>query len=83
MLTLLSVSSCTLMLVDPALGAVLYHVNDDGMDASRSLTKAETHYPAHKLEFLTLMWDVVEKFHEYLYGLILMFIPTIIPSPTF
>ena len=36
--------------------------------ASRSLNKAECHYPAHKLEFLALKWAVVEKFHEYLYG---------------
>ena len=36
--------------------------------ASRSLSKAESHYPAHKLEFLTLKWAMVEKFHEYLYG---------------
>ena len=32
------------------------------------MTKAESHYPTHKLEFLTLKWAVVEKFHEYLYG---------------
>ena len=56
------------------LGAVLYQTHDDGTDAvityaSRSLTKAETHYSAHKLEFLSLKWVVVEKFHEYLYGL--------------
>ena len=31
--------------------------------------KAKSHYPAHKLEFPTLKWAVVEKFHEYLYGL--------------
>ena len=31
--------------------------------------KAESHYPAHKLEFLALKWAVVKKFHEYLYGL--------------
>ena len=37
--------------------------------ASRSLSKAESHYQAHKLEFLTLKWAVVEKFHEYFYGL--------------
>ena len=37
--------------------------------ASRSLSKAEYHYPAHKFEFLALKWVVVEKFHEYLYGL--------------
>ena len=36
--------------------------------ASRSLSKAESHYPAHKLEFLTFKWAVVEKFHKYLYG---------------
>ena len=55
------------------LGAVLYQTHDDGTDAviayaSRSLTKAETHYPTHKVEFLTLKWAMVEKFHEYLYG---------------
>lgn len=26
------------------------------------------HYPAHKLEFLSLKWAVSEKCHEYLYG---------------
>ena len=36
--------------------------------ASRSLNKAESHYPAYKLEFLTLKWAVVKKFHEHLYG---------------
>ena len=41
------------------LGAVLYLTHDDGTDAviayaSRNLTKAETHYLTHKLEFLTL-----------------------------
>ena len=56
-----------------SLGAVLYQTHDDGMDAviayaSRSLTKAESHYPAHKLEFLALKWVVVGKFHKYLYG---------------
>ena len=55
------------------LGAVLYQTQEDGTEvviayASRSLHKAESHYPAHKLEFLTLKWSVVEKFHEYLYG---------------
>ena len=55
------------------LGAVLYQTWEDGTEAviayaSRSLNKAESHYPAHKLEFLTLKWAVVEKIHEYLYG---------------
>ena len=36
--------------------------------ASRSVSKAEANYPAHKLEFLALKWAVCEKFHEYLYG---------------
>ena len=57
-----------------SLGDVLYQTCDDGTDAviayaSRSLTKAETHYPTHKLKFLALKWAMVEKFHEYVYGL--------------
>ena len=56
------------------LGAALYQAHEDGTDAvitytRRSLTKAESYYPMHKLEFLALKWAVVEKFHEYLYGL--------------
>ena len=56
------------------LGAVLYQTHEDGTDpviayATRSLSKAESHYPAHKLEFLTFKWAVVKKFLEYLYGL--------------
>ena len=56
------------------LGAILYQTRDDGTKAviayaSRSFSKAESHYPAHKLEFLTLKWAVVKKFHIYLYGL--------------
>ena len=48
------------------LGAVLYQTHDNGMDtviayASRSLTKAESHYPAHELEFFTLKVAVVKK----------------------
>ena len=55
------------------LGAVLYQTQEDGTKAviaygSRSLSKAESHYPAYKLEFLTFKWAVVKKFHEYLYG---------------
>ena len=53
------------------LGAVLYQVQD-GVEkvisyASRSLTKLETKYPVHKLEFLFLKWAITEQFHEYLY----------------
>ena len=50
------------------LGAFLYQTWEDGTKAcnsyaSRSLSKAESHYPAHKLEFLILKWAVAEKFH--------------------
>ena len=53
------------------LGAVLYQVQD-GVEkvisyVSRSLTKLETKYLVHKLEFLCLKWDITEQFHEYLY----------------
>ena len=56
------------------LGAVIYHTHEDGTDgviayASRSLSKADSHYPAHKLGVVTLKWAVVKKFHEYLYEL--------------
>ena len=56
------------------LGAVLYQTREDSTKAviayaSTSLSKAESHYPALKLEFLTLKWAVVKKFHKYLYGL--------------
>ena len=54
------------------LGAVLYQKQDGKLRviayASRSVSKSESHYPAHKLEFLALKWAVCEKFHEYLYG---------------
>ena len=58
------------------LGAVFYQTREDGTKAviayaSRSLNKAKSHYPAHKLEFLALKWAVVEKLHKYLYGLTL------------
>ncbi|PIK44330.1 hypothetical protein BSL78_18803 [Apostichopus japonicus] len=54
------------------LGAALYQTQD-GKErvvayASRGLRKGEMHYPAHKLEFLSLKWAVTEKFKEYLYG---------------
>ena len=55
------------------LGTVLYQVHD-GVEkvisyASRSLTKSETKYPVHKLEFLCLKWAITEQIHEYLYGI--------------
>ena len=53
------------------LGAVLYQVQD-GVEkvisyTSRSLTKSESKYLVHKLEFLFLKWAITEQFHEYLY----------------
>ena len=52
------------------LGAVLYQTREDGTEAVivYAMSKAESHYLAHKLEFLALKWAVVKKFHKYLYG---------------
>ncbi|KAL6488151.1 hypothetical protein MHYP_G00047770 [Metynnis hypsauchen] len=54
------------------LGAALYQEQEGVMRviayASRGLSKSESHYPAHKLEFLVLKWAVSEKFADYLYG---------------
>ena len=54
------------------LGAALYE--QEGVMrviayASRGLSKSESRYPAHKLEFLALKWAVSEKFADYLYGI--------------
>ena len=32
---------------------------------SLSVSKIESNYPAHKLEFPALKWAVCDKFHEY------------------
>ena len=58
---------------EQGLGSVLYQKQDDGTFcviayASRSLSKTEKNYNAHKLEFLALKWAITERFHEYLYG---------------
>lgn len=54
------------------LGAILYQEQDGHKRviayASRSVTKSERCYPAHKLEFLALKWAISDKFHDYLYG---------------
>ena len=55
------------------LGAVLYQKDQEGVlrviaYASRSLSKSEKNYPAHKLEFLAMKWAITDKFKEYLYG---------------
>ena len=53
------------MPVTRGLGAILYQDQADGREkpisfASRSLNKAESNYPAHKLEFLALKWAVTK-----------------------
>lgn len=54
------------------LGAALYQEQEGRMRviayASRGLSRSESNYPAHKLEFLALKWAVTEKFRDYLYG---------------
>ena len=54
------------------LGAVLYQEQDRVEKvisyASQSLSKSESQYPIHKLEFLCLKWAITAQFHEYLYG---------------
>ena len=58
---------------ESGLRAVLTQVQSDGKErpiayASRTLSKSEQNYDAHKLEFLALKWSVTDRFHEYLYG---------------
>ena len=58
---------------EKGLGTVLYQQQDDGTFrviayASRTLSKSEKNYDAHKLEFLALKWSVTQRFHKYLYG---------------
>ena len=58
---------------EKGLGAVLYQKQDDGTMrviayASRTLSKSEKNYDAHKLEFLALKWGISNRFHEYFYG---------------
>ena len=48
------------------LGGVLYQEHNDGF-ISRSLSPSEKNYPAHKLEFLTVKWPIVDRLHDYLY----------------
>ena len=58
---------------ESGLGAVLSQIKEDNLErpitfASRTLSKSERNYDAHKLEFLALKWAVTDRFHEYLYG---------------
>jgi len=56
------------------LGAVLSHVSEGGSTArpiafaSKSLSHAQSKYPAHRLEFFALKWAVCDKFHHWLRG---------------
>lgn len=54
------------------LRAVLYQEHPEGLRpvafASRKLSASKKNYPVHQLEFLSLKWAVVDKFHDYLYG---------------
>ena len=54
------------------LGVVLYqeqHENNQvKRHASRALSKSESHYPVHKVEFLVLKCPVTESLQKYLYG---------------
>ncbi|RXN17862.1 Retrovirus-related Pol polyprotein from transposon 297 [Labeo rohita] len=54
------------------LGAVLNQEYPEGLRpvayASRKLSATEQRYPTHQMEFLALKWAVVDKFHDYLYG---------------
>ena len=57
---------------EKGLGAVLYQQQDDGTFrviayASRTFSKTERNYDAHKLEFLALKWSISQWIHEYLY----------------
>ncbi|KAK7933215.1 hypothetical protein WMY93_004111 [Mugilogobius chulae] len=56
------------------LGAVLSQVQDGETKArpvafaSKALTRAQSKYPAHRLEFLALKWSVCDKFSHWLKG---------------
>uniref|UniRef100_A0A3B3YZK9 Gypsy retrotransposon integrase-like protein 1 n=1 Tax=Poecilia mexicana TaxID=48701 RepID=A0A3B3YZK9_9TELE len=66
---LLSVDAST-----DGLGAVLSQVPAGGSTArpiafaSKSLSYAQSKYPAHRLEFFALKWAVCDKFHHWLRG---------------
>ena len=52
---------------EQGLGAVLYQQQDDETFrviayASRTLSKTERNYDAHKLEFLALKWSITQRF---------------------
>ena len=69
-------TSCFKLYTDASeqgLGAVLAQINSEKVEhliayASRTLSKSEHNYDAHKLEFLALKRAVTARFHKYLYG---------------
>ena len=55
------------------LGVVLYQIQNYGTTrviayASRTLSKSDKNYDAHKLEFLAFKWAITNRCYEYLYG---------------
>uniref|UniRef100_A0A1B8Y8L1 Gypsy retrotransposon integrase-like protein 1 n=1 Tax=Xenopus tropicalis TaxID=8364 RepID=A0A1B8Y8L1_XENTR len=54
------------------LGGVLHQRYPEGLRPvayhSRSLAPSEKNFPVHKLEFLALKWAIVDKLHDFLYG---------------
>lgn len=56
------------------LGAVLSQIPEGGARArpvafaSKTLSRSQMNYPAHRLEFLALKWAICDKFHYWLKG---------------
>ncbi|KAL7857415.1 hypothetical protein SRHO_G00163140 [Serrasalmus rhombeus] len=54
------------------LGAVLNQKYPEGLRpvafASCKVSSSERNYPVHQLKFLALKWAIVDKLHDYLYG---------------
>lgn len=75
------------------LGAVLSQVQEGKSKAhpiifaSKALTRAQSNYSAHRLEFLVLKWSVCDKFSQWLKGTQLhrldIQLLTYIPKPTY
>ena len=76
------------MPVKKGLRVVVHQQQDDGTtrviaNASRTLSKSEKNYDAHKLGVLALKWAITDRFHEYFMEGILGCSLTTILSPIF